>query len=170
MNEIINRIHELLRHDIKRDKIKQYYIGTPANLSVDLMPCIITTFQTGEIGVTITGHDTDVIVLNITFISPKKGYIDLNHNKGEVSGYKQFLETFNGLVFNGTTITRKSDSIIQVLRKHYTLLGDTRNADASIVFSNNITWSLDEPNDDKVFYQANIRLELKCFVQQIIRQ
>jgi hypothetical protein len=163
---IIEKIHELLRSELPRGSIKEFYIGKPDSLSNLTMPCIATYVDSSESTTEMTGHDTELTTLIMSFYFPKKKGIANQHSKGTVGGYDKFMDLLGKLNIANQVITRTPDSILGVLRKHYTLLGTTPNTGNSIVHNNELRYRVDEPDENRMYYRALIEIKLTYFIRQ----
>ena len=168
MITLIENIHELLRQGLPQGTFKEYYIGIPVTKVENLLPCVATEIvsMTSRLGP--TGMDIDVYTMNMYVFFPKKQGVKEQHAKGELGNYRRMLDLLNKLDFTGTYATREDGpkSIMQILRSHLFLAGNSLNTSTTEkVINNDIDILLGPTNNEESFYYAKLTFKVSQYIQ-----
>jgi len=156
MLQIIDRLHELLQKGLPKDAIKEYYVGKPDNLSTLLMPCIYTRISGLGVKLGPTGMDVDTYAIEMRLLFPKSQGVSNQHSKGNPASYRRAMDLINKINFDGVSYATRQQSIVEVLRSHIFMSGDTIHTNTSeILINNDIQMTTDDSAvGDKTYIEA----------------
>lgn len=171
MLEISEKIKELLREGLPKGKIKEFYVGIPAEVDRIITPSIaIETARSGEVTLGPTGMDELTYNGIVRVYIDKKQGISNQHSKGEPSPLSKADDIIFGIDMTGTYATYGTqNSVIGILRHHPFLSGATLNTqNTEVVYNTDISFQrVDESTDSLYIYE--ITFIGKMLVQVLTR-
>lgn len=167
MLELAEKIKELLKEDLPKNVIKEYYVGTPAQTDKIIMPCIVVDIRGGSNTLSMTGFDESEFTGYVQVYFDKKSGMMNQASKGSPAIATRADDIVFGLDLTGTYAKYKEGTVMHTLRHHLFLSGSTINTQNSeVVYNMDITsWErVDEPTDGELIYQINFTGRIKIEV------
>lgn len=168
MEEIVLRLHEIIKAGLPEGVIKRYYIGAPDTRTDRVMPSIETEVTDMDFGLGPTGMDTVLYHVDMYVVFAKKQGVrnagGMNDGEDSRAGYKQMMDLIHGTDSTGTYVTYKK-SIMKILREHIFLSSDTINTTGEISFNNNIRVSVLPSDSEQSYFAVRISMKINQLIQ-----
>lgn len=153
MIEIIKKVKNLLEAELK-GSVKTFYTGDPVAVPLQALPCVYVEGVTSSVRQGATGIDEYTHNLRIGLIISK--LTEANHREKENTNMTKLIELTQG---RNADTTLKTNSILGVVRKNFTLGQLTENQEAEIEYG--VT-----PRGEMITLESNITINILELVTQ----
>jgi len=129
MEDIVKTVIKLLEDNASAELKRPFFDGDPIMVSKSIMPTVAVMLENETVDLGPTGFDTRQYTLTIKVIVNKEN--DFNKEPAQVVAHKTLRDFIEG-VENGAI---RDDSIISILRKHFTLDNGILNQQIKVVYN-----------------------------------